>query len=374
MTAIRRARTASLLFTLALLSGCGAINSLVGGDCPDGLSFDGERCVPLDGGTIEPNGDDGGGHFDATTDAGTDGSGGDATTGDASLDGGGTTDGSSDGGGAVDGSDDAGDADVLSCDPKLSLCNGTCVDLQTDPNHCGNCNIQCPTLICVAGQCQGALDGHVVVIGHDFSGITSMSQRRVLGNAALLPPVNQIRVRSWEQWSNANAVAAVRGVISSAAAGQGRTVVFTQVMTANDVIATTLQNADILLLNDQPSAPAATLGGLGTSFGAALASFTKAGGIVVVTDGGSSGQMPELVKNAGLLDLASESSVPFTTNLTVAAPADAIGLGVLSPYAAGQKTVHYVSNEPNAGFVSWVVVDGTGDGGVLPVVIHKVVP
>jgi hypothetical protein len=369
----RHIRPLSLVGTLALLSGCGALNSLVGGDCPDGLTYDGERCVALDAGTIDPNGSDGGHGPDATVDGG-------GTT-DASDGGGGGGDaGNGDGGSAdadLDGSGDGGDADdgsVFSCDPKLTLCNAQCVDLQTDPNHCGNCNIQCPTLLCAAGKCQGALDGHIVVIGHDFSGITSMSQRRVLGNASLLPPVTQIRVRSWEQWANPTAVTVTRGIISSAATAQGRTVVFTQLLLPSDVTATTDQNADVLLVNDQPNAPPATLGALGTSFAATVAAFTQAGGVVIVTDGGTSGQMVDLVKNAGLIDLAGETNVPFSTSLAVSAPADAIGLGVLSPYAAGQKTVHFASNEPSSGQVSWVVVDPTPDAGLAPVVIHKVVP
>lgn len=41
------------------------------------------------------------------------------------------------------------------CDDGLEICGGECVDLQTDDNHCGYCYNSCPgPHDCIEGQCQ----------------------------------------------------------------------------------------------------------------------------------------------------------------------------------------------------------------------------
>lgn len=43
------------------------------------------------------------------------------------------------------------------CDAGLTACNGACVDLQTDPQHCGACNTACATGdTCSGGTCQAS--------------------------------------------------------------------------------------------------------------------------------------------------------------------------------------------------------------------------
>jgi hypothetical protein len=57
----------------------------------------------------------------------------------------------SDGG---DSSGGAGDTTGNGCDAGQTLCNGQCVDLQSDINHCGDCGIGCAfDLTCVDGVC-----------------------------------------------------------------------------------------------------------------------------------------------------------------------------------------------------------------------------
>ena len=42
------------------------------------------------------------------------------------------------------------------CDPGKSVCEGACVDLQTDKNHCGECEISCADdEECIQGECKG---------------------------------------------------------------------------------------------------------------------------------------------------------------------------------------------------------------------------
>ena len=53
--------------------------------------------------------------------------------------------------------DDAAPPDQPACEsPPYTWCNGSCVDLQHDSNHCGACNNACDTSgakVCVAGVC-----------------------------------------------------------------------------------------------------------------------------------------------------------------------------------------------------------------------------
>ncbi|WP_437677560.1 MXAN_6577-like cysteine-rich protein [Sorangium sp. So ce131] len=45
---------------------------------------------------------------------------------------------------------------IADCDDGLSLCGGTCIDTQTDPDNCGDCNVACEGgARCAAGRCVG---------------------------------------------------------------------------------------------------------------------------------------------------------------------------------------------------------------------------
>lgn len=365
-------RFAGVALATMVALGCAGLHSVVGAECADGYVERDGTCVlasnVLDGST---EGGDGSTDGPVGTDGDLDGS----TTDGVATDG--TT--SNDGGdAATDGAvDPDGSADATTCIPPLVACGNDCVDLTNDPLNCGQCGHVCPTLLCANSKCQGTLNGHVVLIGHDYSGASSQSQLKILGNAALITPATAIRVRSWEQYSAPGATAVVRSTINAAASAQNRTVVFTTAALPSDVLATTALNTDVLLLHDQPNAPASTLAALGASFAATIATFTKDGGVVLVTDGGSGAdpQMSAFVKSAGLFDVDAENPISFGKNLSVIAPADVVGLGVLSPYAAGIRSVRFDCNDPNAGFVSWVVVDPNVDAGPpKPVVIHRVVP
>ena len=50
---------------------------------------------------------------------------------------------------------------TTTCDPGLEDCYGACVDLQTDVDHCGNCDTACPTGVCNAGVCPKVKDCYV---------------------------------------------------------------------------------------------------------------------------------------------------------------------------------------------------------------------
>lgn len=344
----------------AVLAACGRDNALVGGECVPGYVPQGDRCVrdtdaPLDG--IVPEGGDAG-------DGGlADGPNGDGANGD---------------GANGDGANGDAIADATSCDEGLTLCNGMCVDTTSDPFNCGSCGVVCASLLCSSSKCVGAVAGHVVVIGHDYEVSYSMAQAKLLSNALLLAPAKALKVRSYEQYASVPAVNNVKSILNAAAMAANRTITYTAANQPSDVSpGMTVLNTDVLVVYDQTKAPASSLAGIGTGWVQTLASFTQVGGIVIVLDGagGMNPQMPAMMTSAKLLDVASDTAISTGTALTVVAPQDAVGLGVVSPYGAGKHSVHFACNEANAGLVTYVVEDPTNDAGpTQPVTVHKVVP
>jgi len=76
--------------------------------------------------------------------------------------------------------------------------------------------------------------------------------------------------------------------------------------------------------------------------------------------------MPDLATNAQLLSVNSQTVT--TGSLSVLAPADAIGSGVVSPYVPKPSTVSFDA-EASGGNVVWVVAQNGA-----PVVVHKIMP
>ena len=335
-----------------LLVACGRDNALVDGECAQGYVLEGDKCV-------------------LATDAPYDGS-------DASDDG--SDDGSADRTIRDAPSDVPADVpvDAISCDDGLTLCNGSCVDTTSDPFNCGACGVECPSLLCQNSACVGGVPGSLVVIGHDYGATYSVAQAKLLGNALLLSTASDIRVRSYEQYAASAAVTHVKSILSAAAAAASRTITYTVATAPSDVSpGMTALNTDVLVVYDQSSAPASTLAGIGAGWSSTIASFTHVGGVVIALDGagGANPQMPALIQSAGILDVSGDTSIAQSTALDVVAPADAVGLGVVSPYGAGNKSVYFACNEPNAGSVTYVVEDPAGDAGATqPVVVHKVAP
>ncbi len=98
---------------------------------------------------------------------------------------------------------------------------------------------------------------------------------------------------------------------------------------------------DMLLIFDQPNAPADALATLGGDLDAQLLRFGQSGGVAVALDGGSGrGEMPWFLGTSGVLNVVDER---LTTGLTLEnlAFTDAVGLGVLSSCLAPARTVSF---------------------------------
>lgn len=364
------------LVALTLLGVTGSCDSLVSGRCASGWDKTGGACVRIgtepdgglapDGGGPDGGGPDGGRpRPDAGVDAGTP----DAGVLDASVPDAGATpdaDTTPDAGTEPDASTlpDAGtepDAtlppDALVCTAPTELCGDTCVDVLHDPDNCGACGRECPSGICDDGACVGSLPGHVVAIGHDFVEHTDASAR-LLGNAFALAGTDPIVVGEYRGSASAASRTAVHAAATAGLVAQGRTWTSLNV----DASLSRLDEVDVVLVHAQRGAAGADFA-LGASWGPALEAFLARGGVVVALEG-ASGTSHAILGGAGLLPIASITTLP-ASDLSLTAPADALAPGVLSPYRSGATSV--VFDGPLADVV---ISDATG----RPVVMHATVP
>ncbi|MBI4703736.1 MAG: hypothetical protein HY744_21715, partial [Deltaproteobacteria bacterium] len=255
------------------------------------------------------------------------------------------------------------------CPAPLVDCGGECVDLQSDVQHCGICNHYCPTELCVLGACTGGPVGHVVVLGMDFEQVLPPA-RKLLGNAVFLPLQDPVRILDYREHAGAASMAAVDAAIAAEAKARGRGYATSQVAPAGELGAKLASGQfDLLLVHDQPGAPDGALGSLGATVADALSAFAKAGGVVVVlATGNGTGQMSDFLTGAGLLDTSGFVAITGQP-LYNTGPADAVGLGVMSPFLAKPTTSVLVTLEAPGPLLTYVVSSQKGK----PVAIHRVV-
>ncbi len=258
------------------------------------------------------------------------------------------------------------------CDADLAFCSGQCIDVTGDPINCGSCNVVCASQLCQNSHCVGAASGGVVYIGHDFTTtLAGTAQARVLSNAVFVSSSNPLHVMSYERYASASAIARVDNVLRTVAGQLGRTLSIRSTANDDDVVTQlALPAYDVLLIHDQPAAPDGALAALGAAWAGTLSTFALGGGVIVILDGGAGiGQMPALATGTGLLGVTAHSPIATGTRLLVSSQTDVVGIGVISPYGAGENSVA-MTTEPNIGNVVYVV-ELPGDAGALPVVVHK---
>jgi hypothetical protein len=261
---------------------------------------------------------------------------------------------------------------AAACSEPETLCPIGCVDLAVDPRNCGACGDVCPTGLCNGGTCRGANAGHVVVAGHDFVAASpALAVSRVISNAVFLPSKNPVRVIAFEQWADPSAVASVRQILDETARLSGRTYTKTVAGSAADFRdRLRIDMFDVALVFDQITAPLSVLGSLGADTKSSFDSFSRVGGVVVVLDGGAGrSEMPNFLTASGLVGVSGHSA-NTERPVDVVAPADAIAVGVLSPYSAPARSVTLSLSEPPSPSLITVVAEPVSG---KPVVLHKVV-
>ena len=389
----------SLFFVFSLLAGCSAENSLIDGSCREGFNEEDGNCVrspasappPAEG---SPSGEspspgasksfsspssslpDAGAPAPPQGGAGgTEEADGGATilpAPDASADpdSGADHDAGSDPDAGADHDASVGSADAgLVCDAPLFACHDACVTGDSDAMNCGACGKICPSNICVAGECQGATTGDVILLGHGYADSWSTSsQVKTLVNAVGIPTTDPIRVLAYDGLSTH--AAKDRSLVS--AAMKGRKLAFST-LTGDDSSAVGLDAADlarhydVVLLHGAPADAAAS----GAKWATALDTFTRKGGVVVALDDGAS-DMPGLLRSAGILPVDGHVALSWDAQIVVSSPGDVVGVQVISPYAPSDAAVGFLgitaSND-----VSIVSRERNQAGDGAPVVIHRVV-
>jgi hypothetical protein len=355
-----------------------------GGVLADGSDTGNGDASVADAGGVDANAGDTGGRDAGAADGGADGTiggdtgasdggagdapQGDATTGDANTDAAGADS------GIVDAGSSSADADsATSCAAPFITCAGACVDPTNDPLNCGTCANSCASQLCQSSLCVGAASGGIIYIGHDYqTTLPGTAQAHVLSNAVFVSQTNPLHVMTYERYADATSVARVDAILTSVARQLGRTMILTSSITDSDVPNSLVpQNYDVLVVHDQRTAPDGALALLGASWAPTLATFVAGGGVVVVLDGGGGiGQMPAFATGTALLRVTAHAPIVTGTRLEVLAPGDVVGIGVISPYGAGQTSVS-VTTEPNGGNVVYVVELPSDAGSWPPVVVHK---
>lgn len=257
-------------------------------------------------------------------------------------------------------------------EPFITQCSGKCVDLQTDPGHCGRCGNACASGICIDGECVGAASGHQIAICASYERTTS-GQTTLLANSVFLSARTPVRILAFVRNTSSASLAGTDAALESAATLKGRGYNITKVTALNSV--NNLLNRsdfDVLLVYDQQNAPSGQLAELGTSWASTVEGFSRTGGVIVVLTGGAgSGEMTDFIENIGLF------SVDGTDNhngerFYVQAPGDAVGINVVSPFLAAQNSCLFETTAQASSDLVFVV-SGT-EPPTDPAVVHRIVP
>ena len=256
-------------------------------------------------------------------------------------------------------------------EPFTAECAGKCVDLNTDAGHCGKCGNACASGICSNGECVGAASGHLIAICASYERNT-VGQTTLLANSVFLGPANPVRILAYVRDTSGASEAGTDLALSQAAQATGRTYNITKISALNGVNnQLTRSDFDVLLVYDQQDAPAGRLGELGTSWKDTVNDFGRTGGVVVIlSGGGGSAEMGDLIENIGLF------SVDSMTNhdggrFYVRAPGDAVGINVVSPFLATKKSCMFETAETPSGELVYVVSGPDPDQ--KPAVVHRIV-
>lgn len=263
------------------------------------------------------------------------------------------------------------------CTDPLTLCGNQCVDLNIDPMHCGSCPNVCPSGICQGAKCVGANVGHVVLTCMDYATpVAGSPQTVLLGNAVFLPIRNPVRILVYTEYAPLAVRTKVNQDIGFAATARGRMYALTTSATFADVTAKlNINDFDVFLIYDQSAAPKGQLAMIGAAWqtSTVLSSFAAAGGVIVaLSSGGGTAEMGQLFSSAELLQVSAETSAANAT-LYNRAPADALGVNVISPFLAPKNACTFSTSTAADADDIFVIRDAPSPAAGAPVVVHRVI-
>lgn len=204
-----------------------------------------------------------------------------------------------------------------------------CTAIPDDPLNCGACGHVCGSGICAGASCVGAVSGHVVAIGHDFT-VTNVGVLRVLRNAVAMGVNHHVAIA---RWGNSEAVTSALQV-SLAQLGRPWHVA----VPPTEPGTTALDDFDVVIVDPRfNDGDANELEG--ASWQAVLASFLGRGGVVIVLEG-EGGTNYRFAHGANLFSSGAPAAVTGA-HLSVVAATDAVVQQVPSPYFAASATVAF---------------------------------
>ena len=257
------------------------------------------------------------------------------------------------------------------CDAPLVDCNGTCADLNSDSNNCGQCGHVCPSGVCQAGACVGVRPGNFVGICMNYRTATNAQTLRILGNSISLASSSPIRILVYDEYADTSARQQVDATLG-ALTGQTGPLTITHVSNSADVPSVLrASDYDVFLVDEQPNAPTGELSRIGDLWASALESFTYVGGVIVMLDGGQGvHEMPQLFTSTRMFQVNSEVVLTPPPLLVDALPGDFVGAHLFTPLPSQADTcVFDTSTTPNAN-TSFVITESTDAGAARPVVVH----
>lgn len=264
---------------------------------------------------------------------------------------------------------------VRRCDTGLTVCEGRCVDLDTNPRHCGRCGNVCASGVCIDGLCQGTTAGHVVYICMNYAAVFEESaQTRLIGNVVFLPARNTVRVLAYSDHARNSVMNATDRAIHWAADREGRGVEITRIANLNRIETDlVIADYDVFLVYDQSEADTGDLAAAGTQLAGTLSTFTSGGGVVVVLSGAVGiAEMNQFATAAGLAQIGTET--PYESLAYVRTSADVISVNVVSPFQTLDDSCTFATTETPSAQTVFVVTDTPPGSGVgTPIVLHKVV-
>ncbi len=266
---------------------------------------------------------------------------------------------------------------VEKCDPPFVLCGTQCVDENIDPNHCGSCGNVCPSGICQGAKCVGANVGHVVVACMDYqTPVAGSPQTVLLGNTVFLPIRNPVRILAYSEFATSATRTKVNQDVAYAATARGRSYAITQSATFADVTAKlNINDYDVFVIYDQTAAPTGQLATVGAAWqtSTVLSSFSAAGGVIMaLASGTENDEMDQLFTQSGLLDVSALTTAAGKT-LYNRAPADALGVNVISPFLAPQSSCTLTTSATPDSDTIFVIQDAAAPADGSPVVVHQVI-
>lgn len=250
----------------------------------------------------------------------------------------------------------------------LTACASECIDVTSNPDHCGACNRYCPSGICVDGACEGAPGGHGVFVGFDYGHGQSLMPRVILKNALSLSGRDPLRVLDVCSADAGQVCDTTRAFVTQLANEAGKSIVLTPrslIGVGNEPAA--LNGMDVLIVHHVMRDEVIHVDGI-LPLEDTLQSFASSGRTVILmgsetyTDG-----IAELMVRSRFLP--SSGHTMAHGNASVVDFFDALASSVVSPFLQAGDAVSLDIDTSEDPFVRVVA---TNDAGA--VVVHRVFP